>query len=144
MTTQERAERVLEMTIRLIRANARGDRREISAVGESALLLLLSERKEGMTAGEICEATGQGSGRTANLLKSTEAKGYVVRTRDFSDGRKVVARLTPAGRKESARRKEVLLRKVKKTFETLGEADSENACRILEKLLRAADGKERE
>ena len=55
-------------------------------VGEGALLACLID-KGSLTVGELCEIAGFGSGRIANLLKATEAKGYVVRRRDEEDGR---------------------------------------------------------
>lgn len=43
-------------------------------VGEGALLACLID-KGSLTVGELCEIAGFGSGRIANLLKATEAKG---------------------------------------------------------------------
>ena len=103
-------------------------------VGEGALLACLID-KGSLTVGELCEIAGFGSGRIANLLKATEAKGYVVRRRDEEDGRKVWVTITDAGREEGVRRKEEIVSRCKEVMERLGEEDTENILRILRKLI---------
>jgi DNA-binding MarR family transcriptional regulator len=56
----------------------------------------LTERA--MSAGELGAATGLSSAATTTLLDRLERKGYVRRTRDSADRRKVLVELTPEGR----------------------------------------------
>lgn len=103
------------------------------AFGEGALLAYLSEN-DGATAGTLGKESGFGSGRIANLLKAIEIKGYVTRRRDETDKRKIRVAITEKGRKECEKRKREIFLRCKAMLELLGEADSENALRILRKL----------
>ncbi|MFR1983359.1 MAG: MarR family winged helix-turn-helix transcriptional regulator [Christensenellaceae bacterium] len=102
-------------------------------VGEGALLACLIDK--GAYGGRAVRNCGVRVGRIANLLKATEAKGYVVRRRDEEDGRKVWVTITDAGREEGVRRKEEIVSRCKEVLERLGEEDTENILRILRKLI---------
>jgi DNA-binding MarR family transcriptional regulator len=62
------------------------------------LALLVLWERDGITVSDIGERLFLDSGTLTPLLKRLEAQGLVDRTRDPDDERRVVIRLTPAGR----------------------------------------------
>lgn len=132
MIRNDKVEEFLKLLGQLLRQNFR-KRNSGVTIGEGALLALLSQNAS-MTAGELGEKAGLGSGRIANLLKAAEAKGYVIRHRDESDGRKIRVCITQTGREECERRREEFFSKGKALLERLGEEDTKNILRILKKL----------
>lgn len=102
--------------------------------GEKLALLLLEEAGGRMLPGELTQAMATSTARTAALLKSLEAKGLVVRQQDTADRRRMPACLTPQGAAELHRHLSVLLQQTQAVFAALGEADSRELVRLLERL----------
>ena len=118
MISDEQVTEVLRLTGEFFRQSIR--RRESDlAVGEGALLGILRMRGE-TTARELCEILRVGSGRIANLLKHTEAKGYIVRKKSEEDRRKVLVSITPSGLRESEKRGNRIRSNLRRTLERLG------------------------
>ncbi len=132
MIDDSKINEILRLVGTLVRRNIH-KREGGTVIGEGALLACLSERGS-MTVGELCEVSRLGSGRMANLLKTTEAKGYVQRRRDETDGRKVWVTITQKGSEEGKRRMAEIFSRCRKVLETLGEEDTETVARILRKL----------
>ncbi|MBS1401209.1 MAG: winged helix-turn-helix transcriptional regulator [Clostridia bacterium] len=133
MISDEQVTEVLRLTGEFFRQSIR--RRESDlAVGEGALLGILRMRGE-TTAGELCEILRVGSGRIANLLKHTEAKGYIVRKKSEEDRRKVLVSITPSGLRESEKRGNRIRSNLRRTLERLGEEETENILRLLRKII---------
>ena len=132
MISDEQVTEVLRLTGEFFRQSIR--RRESDlAVGEGALLGILRMRGE-TTAGELCEILRVGSGRIANLLKHTEAKGYI-RKKSEEDRRKVLVSITPSGLRESEKRGNRIRSNLRRTLERLGEEETENILRLLRKII---------
>ncbi len=74
-----------------------------STVGIRAILKYLSEDEEQATAGEISKRIGVSTARVAVLLKKMDAKGFIEKQGDPTDGRIVLVRLTERGRDTSNR-----------------------------------------
>lgn len=72
-----------------------------STVGICAILKYLSENGEQATAGEISKGIGVSTARVAVLLKKMNAKGFIEKQGDPTDGRIVLVRLTERGRDTS-------------------------------------------
>ncbi len=72
-----------------------------STVGIRAILKYLSENGEQATAGEISKGIGVSTARVAVLLKKMNAKGFIEKQGDPTDGRIVLVRLTERGRDTS-------------------------------------------
>ena len=66
------------------------------------VMLVLWER-DGLTVSDIGERLFLDSGTLTPLLKRLEAAGFITRTRDSADERRVLIELTAAGRKLKAR-----------------------------------------
>ena len=75
--------------------------------GEQGVMQYLYHVARPMSPGELTEKLGLTTGRVANILKSLEASGDIVRKADPLDGRRVLVALTPGGEaKASARNRE--------------------------------------
>lgn len=68
-------------------------------VGLGAVLRILYQKKEPVTAGEISEQMGISTARVAVLLKKLEAKGLIVKGHDPRDARVTKVSLTEYGMK---------------------------------------------
>ncbi len=110
-----------------------------TALGEGAMIGYLANCGRA-TAGEIAEFLGVGSGRVANLLKTTEKKGLVERRRHESDGRKLCVTLTDAGKACAENTMNKMKRNVLGIAETLGEEDFDELLRLLKKLSEFSGG----
>jgi MarR family transcriptional regulator, organic hydroperoxide resistance regulator len=62
------------------------------------LVMLVLWEGDGLTVGQVGERVALDSGTLTPLLKRLEAQGLVQRLRDAQDERRVLLRLTPAGR----------------------------------------------
>ena len=98
---------------------------------QAQVLKLLSEG--GVTQKEIQERLQIQPGSMSELTGKLEMKGFVTRTRDANDRRRVTLALTPAGRRAAeaaAARKDVTLR-----YDGLTQAEQEQLTALLEKVI---------
>lgn len=102
--------------------------------GEKLALVLLEEAGGRMLPGELSQAMGTSTARTAALLRSLEAKGLVTRQQDTADRRRMPACLTPLGTAELRRHMSALMQQTQAVFAALGEADSRELVRLLGRL----------
>lgn len=105
-----------------------------TAIGEGAMMHYLAEREQS-TAGELAEFLKVGTGRIANLLKSSEKKGIIERTRDKSDGRKVIVRITEKGKLFHERRESELVETLTNKMSVLTDDEFRDFLKILKKLV---------
>ena len=102
-----------------------------SGRAQARVLLLLAAG--GMTQREIQERLQIQPGSVSELTGKLELKGFVTRSRDEDDRRRVVLTLTPTGRKAAeaaASRKDVAVR-----FDGLTEAERGELAALLEKVI---------
>ena len=101
---------------------------------EDHALMLLTERREGMTASALAYAMGITSGRTSNILRQLEGKGLIDRARDDDDLRSVRIRATEQGALRAQecvdRQREALIR----TLRSLGHQDAAELTRLAGRL----------
>jgi DNA-binding MarR family transcriptional regulator len=71
------------------------------------LVMLALWEDDGLTVGALGERLALDSGTLTPLLKRLETQGQLSRERDVQDERRVIVRLTPAGRKLKARARRV-------------------------------------
>lgn len=105
-----------------------------SMVGEGQILLYLTI-ENGLTPGILSEITALGTGRIANILKTMEEKGYVIRKKDEKDKRKVYVYVTEKGKIWHEKNKRKLDEEVKNLLNYLGKEDSLELIRILNKIV---------
>lgn len=102
-------------------------------VGEGQILICLIE-KNGLTPGLLSDLTDLGSGRIANILKSMEEKGYIIRKKDDNDKRKVFVYITEEGKKWHQENKKRVEEEINNVLNYIGENDTKELLRILNKI----------
>ena len=107
-----------------------------AAFGEGAMMMYLF-RHGSATAGDLSDFLRVGSGRVANLLKTSEKKGIIKRGRDETDGRKVIVILTEKGREMHKKRTAELKNEFKKSMSVLTDDEFDALLSIYKKLLGA-------
>lgn len=105
-----------------------------SMVGEGQILLYLT-LENGLTPGVLSEITELGTGRIANILKTMEEKGYIIRKKDEKDKRKVYAYVTEKGKQWHNENKTKLDEEIKNVLNYIGQKDSIELIRILKKIV---------
>ena len=103
------------------------------ARGEAIMLECLAHSDNGLMPNEIAKRAHVSTARVAAFLKAVEKKGYIQRISLEGDRRKVNIVLTEAGLKKVEDRREEMLKGIACYLEVLGEEDTENLLRILEK-----------
>lgn len=104
-----------------------------AARGEIGVMRVLDAVHEPLTPTQIAERTHLSSARVANVLRSLEEKGCVIREHSAEDRRRVAVSLTPAGQKEIERGKAEFEGQAASFLAQLGEEDVREALRILRK-----------
>lgn len=89
--------------------------------GVGAVLCLLHEAKDTVTAGRISEVLGVSTARVAVLLKKMEAKGLIAKERAPFDARVTVVTLTEQGRETMHRIEEEIFRQMGIVIDRVGE-----------------------
>lgn len=110
-------------------------------IGEGQILICLIENN-GLTPGTLSDISELGSGRVANILKSMEEKGYIVRKKDNNDKRKVLVYITEEGKKWHNENKKMVEEEVDNILKYIGENDTKELIRILNKITDYNDKKE--
>ncbi len=90
--------------------------------GIGAVLRLLNDARETVTAGRISEILGVSTARVAVLLKKMEAKGLITKERDSGDARITVVRLTELGGDKIAQMHSEMYRQIGHIIDVVGEA----------------------
>ncbi len=102
--------------------------------GEHGVLLYLCRVRDGETPGGLRAALGVGSGRMADTLKSLAAKGYVRRSADERDNRRVLAHITPEGRAYVEARYRRYREEQLRMLRALGDEDAQAFVRIMGRM----------
>ncbi len=106
--------------------------------GEMFILNHIAHCGESVIPSQLAAAMHASSARVAMALKSLEAKGYVTRRIDASDRRKVNVFLTPQGYELIKDHKEEMQNKMKLIVSELGEKDTREYIRIVERMTEIA------
>lgn len=102
--------------------------------GELMVLAYLTEFKDGATPGELAKFGDVSTARIATALKSLEKKGYIIRSVDPEDRRKVVVHITDDGKAYGNEHKQRRLNHLAVMLEFLGEEDAVHHIRIMKRL----------
>ena len=79
---------------------------------------------------------GISSARVAAIIKKLEKRELVTRTGDKIDRRKTLVSLTEKGEKVAQETEDKIMYALGQMFDALGEEDSENFVRIIDKLIK--------
>ncbi len=122
--------------LKMIRRPAKGRhlRTDDLPHGENKLLLYLFLCADGVTAGELSDKIGVSTARIASILKGLEKKNYLRREADPRDRRRVVVFLTPEGKNTAQEHYEMILRFAVELFRRLGERDTTELLRLVERV----------
>ena len=104
------------------------------SVGEKGLLSCLSFRKYGVTAGELKQMTGIGASGVTNLMNALERKGLIRREMNPKDRRSVIVTISESGQMLIQPQQERILSFTQELLFRMGEKDTEELLRILEKM----------
>jgi len=114
-------------------ASRKGDVQE-NIQGESLVLLFIKERSGKVIPSDISAAIGVSSARVAAALNGLEEKGYITRTIDNEDRRRIIVEVTPKGAEYADEQLRRVKERLKEILEMLGEEDSKELVRITGKL----------
>ena len=137
MTKEEFFEKFIELTQRIMN-NPTHDQLNNLSKGEIALMIYISDHNN-VSPGQLIDVLKVGSGRIANALKNLERKKYIVRLDNENDRRKTIIHLTDEGKEFVEKSKEEGKKNIFSIYEALGEDDSENLIRIINKLVKAKE-----
>jgi MarR family transcriptional repressor of emrRAB len=98
-------------------------------------LMILYSRPDGSsTPGELCEYTSQGATNMTRIANVLVKRGLITRGASEEDRRRVVIRITPAGRRFVQKLLPPLFPRVSAAFTGFNDADKRNFSRLLRKL----------
>lgn len=133
MDCEELAKAFCEMCFLRSRKCAGSDK-IISIAGEDGVLLCIRCAERKILVGEIASEMALTPSRVTNIIRTLEKKGYVSRENDEKDRRKVYISLTEDGDRHISAQYQNALRTYSLLFERLGEQDSREYFRILERI----------
>ena len=116
-----------ELTEELVRLldeyprEARDNRFSSTLRGEMAVMRLLHNSRQKMTAGELSSRLDMTTSRIAAVLGSLQKKGLLERESDEKDRRRVMVSLTEAGERLCEKRKRHFMNKISQMLSMLGE-----------------------
>ena len=102
--------------------------------GERYLMLYLNDHGGSASPGDICESLGVTNARVAAITKALEKKDYIVRETDKIDRRRISIKITETGVRHIKQKGKELRQKVSSTFDQLGEEDTAELLRILDRI----------
>ena len=106
--------------------------------GEMFILNFLMFQDRVVMPGEISAAMNASTARVAMALRSLEAKGYVERSVDQADRRKIRVSITPQGREFIKCDREEMHDRMVLILRELGEADAQEFIRIVGRITEIA------
>lgn len=104
--------------------------------GENFLLTHLYENGGSDTPGHLAQVLSVSAARIAAILRSLERKKLIERDNDGIDKRKVVVRITEKGTEWVKIAKDEMVKHALGVFDRLGERDTEELVRILNKITK--------
>ncbi|HPE16107.1 MAG TPA: winged helix DNA-binding protein [Oscillospiraceae bacterium] len=103
--------------------------------GEMFVLRYLDSGSGSALPGALREAMGVSSARVAAALGALERKGFITRSADATDRRRVIVSITEAGRRQLCARQRVLRVNLEYLLHELGEADAREYIRIVGRIM---------
>lgn len=102
--------------------------------GENAVLTYLVNHRENIHPGTLAEHLSLVPGRTADILKSLEKKGLIVRQKDPEDRRKTIVSITDEGVRYTKNRREKIRDQYSGLYKELGAEDTLKLIELLERM----------
>lgn len=102
--------------------------------GESFVLAYIHRHEGNVIPSEISNEIGISTARVAATLNSLENKGWITRTIDVNDRRRILVDMTSEGKKQVENHFRMMMSTTAKMLEYLGEDDAKEYVRIMKKL----------
>ncbi len=118
-------------------------KRKFLLKGEDLFLVVLDETGGMSTPSKLAEYTDFTPARLSAIIKSLQAKGYLVRQQDELDKRCSIIEITEKGTENSKKIKEAAIRNSLDIIEKLGEKDSLEFLRLMKKLFDIMENEEK-
>ena len=134
MDYSQLAEKMLDIRAQLSHMPA-GEALAEACEGEYYALSFLLTKGEKSCPSELKEHMGVTSARIAAMLKHLEKKGWVKRSADRSDERRVIVSLTEEGRAMISERRREALSRITAALTALGEDEAHEYVRLQQKIL---------
>lgn len=96
-------------------------RMDETQAGIGAVLRLLDESNETVTAGKISDILNISTARVAVLLKKMVARGLITKEHDVSDARVTIVKLTPLGKQLIFKMRQDLYQQMGRIIDQIGE-----------------------
>lgn len=121
--------------------NKQAPRKEVnsSMSGERFVLHYLYTMSAQGLPSDISEKMEVSSARVAVILNRLEDKGYILRSIDPQDRRRIVVELTPKGKEIAKEEHDKVIGMVEKMLKLLGDQDAKDLIRIIQKLSSLSD-----
>lgn len=132
------AEELLDIRVKSLRTRYSKSQSKLDH-GTSFALNYLHAHGEGLHPKEISDSMGVTTARIAALLNHMEEQGFIERTSDHKDSRRVLVTLTDLGRKRSREIRMESLTNTTKMLEALGPDDAREYVRISKKILNLSE-----
>lgn len=111
--------------------------------GINAVLRLLDELEEPVTAGTISEYMHVSTARVAVLLKKMESKGLITRTSGTHDARVTIVRLTPYGEKTIQNIKQNMRKDIAQIIDEIGIERLKNAFEVMKEIRKIIENSQK-
>ncbi|HPE14905.1 MAG TPA: MarR family winged helix-turn-helix transcriptional regulator [Bacilli bacterium] len=103
-------------------------------MGEAGIIAYLTFVKNGINAGELSEALQVSTARIASILNALENKHSITRIVDKRDKRRVIIYIDQKVKKDTIKRWNFSIKQIAKVFEAMGEKDTIELLRLLDKM----------
>ena len=133
MATEEQIQKFIEIFDNMHSAHLMKKENQIK-VGIGAVLRLLDESQEPVTAGAISEYMHVSTARVAVLLKKMEFKGLITRKSASHDARVTIVCLTPYGEEKIQNLKQNMRKDIAQMIDTIGMERLENAFSVIKEM----------
>lgn len=102
--------------------------------GEMAVIVYLTEFEDGAAPGVLAKFGDVSTARMATVLNRLEEKGFITRTMDPEDRRKIIVNITSTGRAFGQERKEERISHITTMLKYLGEQDAPEFIRLMKRV----------
>ena len=137
MNYKELAETLLEKMVLMSKFKPQKQLLE-STRGEAFVLQYIGLHESHVIPSEISGAMDISAARIAVTLNCLESKGYITRKIDSSDRRRILIGLTPEGKEQAEKYKDMILKTAEKMLSSLGERDAKEYIRITGRIAQMA------
>ncbi|GAA0742294.1 MarR family winged helix-turn-helix transcriptional regulator [Clostridium oceanicum] len=102
--------------------------------GEMSVIAYLMEVEDGVAPSSLAKFAGVSTARMASVLNSLEKKGYITRSLNSKDRRKIIVHITDEGKVIGIKGRKKAIKRLSRLLSDLGEHDAKEHVRIMKKI----------